>query len=64
MITNVNPAKNFARIIVNSDKGLVSNNSSVPFFFSSANIRIVMAGIRNRYRNGPIRNKPSRPAYL
>ena len=56
------PARNFAHISFISLNGLVSSSSIVPFFFSSANIRIVIAGMRNKYRNGPTTNSPSMPA--
>jgi 2-hydroxy-3-oxopropionate reductase len=46
-ITNEKLAKNFPITISQSDSGFVNNNSIVPPFFSSAKLRIVMAGIRN-----------------
>src|SRR5690554_1225941 len=42
--------------------GLVSKSSIVPFFFSSANIFIVIAGIRNKNTQGANIKSPSIPA--
>ena len=43
--TSVKPAKYLARMIVESEMGLVNNNSMVPVLFSSENERMVIAGI-------------------
>ncbi len=57
--TKINPARYFEAIICKSVNGRVSNNSIVPLFFSSANERIVIAGIRNINTHGATTNKPS-----
>lgn len=44
--------------------GLVSNISMVPFFFSSANIFIVMAEIKNKNSQGLKANNPSKEAIV
>ena len=50
--TKATPAKNFAQMICQSDKGLVTNISMVPVRFSSAKLRIVTAGTKNRKTQG------------
>jgi hypothetical protein len=57
------PAKYLERIISKSVSGFVNNNSMVPLFFSSAKLRMVMAGIKKRYTQGAIINKPSKEEY-
>ena len=49
-------------MIWNSVRGLVSSNSIVPYVFSSANARIVIAGIRNKYIHGAKEKRGSREA--
>ena len=49
--------------MVQSLSGRVISISMVPPRRSSASDRMLMAGIRNRYRNGPVMNRPSNPAY-
>ena len=58
-----NDAKNFAKTIVKSPNGRVSNNSIVPVRFSSANTLIVIAGIKKRKTHGAIINRESILAY-
>jgi hypothetical protein len=53
-VTRNTPARYFPKIISISIIGRVSNISMVPPRFSSLNIRIVMAGIRNMKMNGHI----------
>ena len=48
--------------ICKSDNGLVRSNSMVPVFCSSANIFIVIAGIRKRKRSGARIKKESKLA--
>ena len=52
-------ASHFANTICISVNGLVINKSSVPAFFSSANIRMVIAEIRKINITGDIINSGS-----
>ena len=61
--TSVHAARNLLHTIVQSPSGRVISISMVPPRRSSASERIVMAGIRNRYKNGPVMKRPSSPAY-
>lgn len=60
--TKITPAKYLARMICKSVSGLVNNNSMVPVLFSSANERMVMAGIRNKNITGALKNNESKVA--
>ena len=60
----VKPARNLAEIIEISLIGFVSNISIVPFFFSSANIFIVIAEIKNKNNQGDKAKSPSNEAIV
>ena len=53
----LNAPKNFPNTMCQIEMGLVSNNSSVPCFFSSEKLRIVTAGIRKSKIQGAIVKK-------
>ena len=61
-ITKSKPAKYFAVIICHSLSGRVSKSSIVPVRCSSANERMVIAGIKNMNTQGAITNKLSSEA--
>lgn len=60
---NVKHAQNLAMMMDKSEIGFVNNSSNVPLFFSSANERMVIAGIRIKNTHGANANNPSRLAY-
>ena len=62
-ITKTSAAKYFPKMICVSEIGLVVINSMVPLFFSSANERIVIAGIKNINIQGAKLKKESSVAY-
>ena len=59
----VKQAQNLAMIMDKSEIGLVNSSSKVPLFFSSANERMVIAGIKIKKTQGANANKPSKFAY-
>ena len=63
MITNVTTAKYFPSIKWTSVMGRVSSSSMVPVRFSSENVRMAMAGTRNRNIHGAIMNSVSNVEY-
>jgi len=53
---------NLPETMANSVKGFVVSNSMVPVWYSSENVRMVIAGIKNVNIAGAIRKSESREA--